>query len=173
MRSPNLVAVAGGLSGLALGYELPQDIVDHAGQLATVLPRDFSTLPLSASSSTSSVAQTTSSSTTTSNVPSTMSTQTGPEPTGMDMTLTTVFTQPPSCTDHALSQVPSDPGVIWYNVIDSHVSKAYTSCYPRQFYNSVVAGNNGQEWPAFNKIVCPATWESYPINSTYVVCCPQ
>lgn len=90
----------------------------------------------------------------------------------IDPFVTTVFTAPPRCTEHAFTEVPADPGKIWYNVIDPGADDSYTSCYPEQFYRSVLDGDKGTLWSAFKQLVCPYDWDPYTINSTYVVCCP-
>jgi hypothetical protein len=91
------------------------------------------------------------------------------DPKSYDMALTTVFTPPPECTG-SFTQVGND---YWQNAINPAPQKTLTSCYPRQFYSSVVAAANSVTLPAFDPLVCPSGWSSLPYNNTYVVCCPE
>ena len=49
----------------------------------------------------------------------------------------------------------------------------YTSCYPEQFYSSVLDVIASTDIGPFKALICPSTWENYEINSTYVICCPK
>lgn len=91
------------------------------------------------------------------------------DPKSYNMALTTVFTPPPECTG-SFTQVGSN---YWQNVVIPAPQKTLTSCYPSQFYSSVVAAANNVALPAFNPLVCPSGWSSIPYNSTYVGCCPE
>lgn len=95
------------------------------------------------------------------------SVQTNPK--SYNMALTTVFTPPPECTG-SFTQVGNN---YWQDVINPAPQKTLTSCYPSQFYSSVVAVANNVALPAFNPLVCPSAWSSIPYNDTYAVCCPE
>ncbi|CZR70095.1 uncharacterized protein PAC_19996 [Phialocephala subalpina] len=88
--------------------------------------------------------------------------------------LTTTFTQLPACTSGytAIEDWGTD---IYDNLIFSSVgyNLTYTSCFPPQFYNSVLASIASTTLPAFTALICPATWENYEINSIYIICCPS
>ncbi|RQM05207.1 hypothetical protein DH86_00004169 [Scytalidium sp. 3C] len=49
----------------------------------------------------------------------------------------------------------------------------YATCFPPQFYRSVLASISSTSLGPFTALVCPHTWENYDINSTYVICCPS
>lgn len=96
-------------------------------------------------------------------------TTSGPTSTGYDMAITTVFTPPPECSG-GITEVATMTGVLWQNIIDPVPNVTLTSCYPSQFVASALATTS---LPPFSELVCPDTWESYDVNSTYVICCPK
>lgn len=59
------------------------------------------------------------------------------------------------------------------NVVVPAPHTTLTSCYPSQFYSSIVGAANGVSLPAFSQLVCSSGWDSIPLNSTYVACCPE
>jgi hypothetical protein len=99
----------------------------------------------------------------------TTATASGPASTGYDLTVTTVFTPPPECSG-GITEVATLTGVLWQDIIDPVPNVTLTSCYPSQFVASALATAS---LPPFSKLVCPETWESYDVNSTYVICCPK
>jgi LysM repeat protein len=119
-------------------------------------------------SSSATASPTTSSSTSSTTSPFTWtSVQTNPK--SYNMALTTVFTPPPECTG-SFTQV----GLIYsQDVVVPAPHKTLTSCYPSQFYSSIVGAANGVSLPSFSQLVCPSGWDSLPYNSTYVACCPE
>ncbi|KAH7400428.1 hypothetical protein BKA64DRAFT_745034 [Cadophora sp. MPI-SDFR-AT-0126] len=86
--------------------------------------------------------------------------------------LTTTFTQPAACTDYAagFSVIEEWSDGMWYNAIYSKLPLSlYSSCFPPQFYSSVLATTSGLP---FTALICPYNWEPYDFNTTYMVCCP-
>jgi hypothetical protein len=86
-----------------------------------------------------------------------------------DTALTTVFTPPPECTG-SLTQIGT---LYWQNAIIPAPYTTLTSCYPSQFYSSIVGAANGVSLPPLSPLVCPAGWGSIDYNSTYFACCPE
>jgi hypothetical protein len=86
-----------------------------------------------------------------------------------DTALTTVFTPPPECTG-SLTQIGTN---YWQNAILPAPYTTLTSCYPSQFYSSIVGAANGVSLPPLNPLVCPMGWGPIPYNSTYFSCCPE
>ncbi|KAG4431961.1 hypothetical protein IFR05_012557 [Cadophora sp. M221] len=86
--------------------------------------------------------------------------------------LTTTFTQPSTCTDYSggYSVIDEWGDGMWYNAIYSKLTmSSYSSCYPPQFYSSILATSSGLP---FTSLICPYSWEPYNLNASYVVCCP-
>jgi hypothetical protein len=91
------------------------------------------------------------------------------DPKAYDMALTTTFTPPPECTG-SLTQIGTN---YWQNAILPAPHATLTSCYPSQFYSSVVGAANSVSLPPFSALVCPVRWGSIDYNSTYFACCPE
>ena len=124
----------------------------------------------STSSTISSTSTTSKKSTSSSTLTSTSSTKTGPV--AYNMVITTTFTQPPECTADSMSQMVWD-SQLWKNFIDPVPATTYTSCFPSQFYSSVIASAASTSLPAFSALICPYNWETYNLNATYIICCPK
>jgi hypothetical protein len=91
------------------------------------------------------------------------------EQTGYVLALTTVFTQPAACTA-GFTEIASWESEIWENAIATEVDPMYKSCFPSQFYSSILATTS---LSYFSALVCPHTWETYALNDTYIICCPR
>ncbi|WPH00145.1 Hypothetical protein R9X50_00296800 [Acrodontium crateriforme] len=89
--------------------------------------------------------------------------------TGDLLLLTTVFTQPTDCAT-GVTEIAAWSTELWQNIVNPLPSLTLTSCYPSQFYHSAVATT---VLPPFKELVCPLNWESYHVNSTYLICCPN
>ncbi|AEO69545.1 uncharacterized protein THITE_2131146 [Thermothielavioides terrestris NRRL 8126] len=83
--------------------------------------------------------------------------------------LTTIFTQPTDCAT-GITEIAAWSTELWQNIVNPVPSLTFSSCYPSQFYYSAVATS---VLPPFKKLVCPLNWESYQVNSTYLICCPS
>jgi hypothetical protein len=104
-----------------------------------------------------------------SNVPVTTWTSVQTNPGSYDMAMTTVFTPAPECTG-SFTQIGTN---YWQNAIIPAPHITLPSCYPSQFYSSVVGAANSVSLPPFSPLVCPSGWSDVPYNSTYFVCCPE
>jgi hypothetical protein len=91
------------------------------------------------------------------------------DPKSYTMALTTTFTPPPECTG-SFTQIGTE---YWQNAILPAPHTTLTSCYPSEFFSSVVGAANSVSLPPFDPLVCPAGWSSIPWNSTYFACCPE
>jgi hypothetical protein len=91
------------------------------------------------------------------------------DPKSYDMAVTTVFTPPPECTG-SLTQIGTN---YWQDPVLPAPHTTLTSCYPSQFYSSIVGAANGVSLPPFNPLVCPVGWGSISYNETYIACCPE
>jgi hypothetical protein len=157
------------LSGLAIPQ--PSD----ACSLASVTP-EASTVSSGTKSSTQTPAKTSSTtkkatapSVTPSTSPAAAWTSVQTDPKSYIMALTTVFTPPPECTG-SFTQIGTN---YWQNAIIPAPQTTLTSCYPSEFFSSVVGAANSVSLPPFNPLVCPAGWSSIAWNSTYFACCPE
>lgn len=103
-------------------------------------------------------------------VPSTSATHIGPIT--YDLEITSTFTAPPECTEKSFTQTIEYQD-IWQNMINPVPSSTYMSCYPSQFYSSVLAVASGIPLPPFSALICPESWETYDFNATYIICCPK
>jgi len=90
-----------------------------------------------------------------------------------NMALTTTYTQPPQCTDEAITQMAWHGPNLWENAIHPVAESVITTCYPSQFYSSVMGAINSVALPAFSALVCPDKWVTWNYNTTYIVCCPK
>lgn len=88
----------------------------------------------------------------------------------LNFAITTTFTQPPECTG-GITQRGFPESLLWENAINPAPHVTLTSCFPSQFYLSIMA--TASSLPPFNPLICPDKWENYNINDTYVVCCPR
>ncbi|RDW67019.1 hypothetical protein BP5796_09768 [Coleophoma crateriformis] len=88
------------------------------------------------------------------------------------MVITTVFTQPSDCTSSDLITQVAPDSELWQNIIHPVPTATFTSCYPSQFYSSLIASASGTLLPPFRALVCPNDWETYNLNTTYIICCP-
>lgn len=101
---------------------------------------------------------------------------TGPPPAtydykGYNLDLQTIFTQPADCTTGGLTRVPGlEENVFLYNVINVVPETTMTRCFPSQFWSSAQATIS---LPPFEQLICPLDWESYPLESSYIICCPR
>lgn len=86
------------------------------------------------------------------------------------MAVTTVFTPPPECSG-GITEVATMTGVLWQDIIDPVPNVTLSSCYASQFVASALA--TATSLPPFSELVCPDMWESYNVNSTYVICSPK
>jgi hypothetical protein len=109
------------------------------------------------------------SSTSPSNVPVTTWTSVQTNPESYDLALTTVFTPAPECTG-SFTQIGT---LYWQNAIVPAPHITLPSCYPSQYYSSVVGAANSVSLPPLSPLVCPSGWSDIPYNSTYLVCCPE
>ena len=91
------------------------------------------------------------------------------DPKSYTMALTTTFTPPPECTG-SFTQIGTE---YWQNAILPAPHTTLTSCYPSEFFSSVVGAANSVSLPPFDPLVCPVGWSSIPWNSTYFACCPE
>lgn len=128
--------------------------------------RDLSPIPAKISTTTS---ETTSPSVTPSTTPAVAWTSVQTDPNLYDTALTTVFTPPSECTG-SLTQIGTN---YWQNAILPAPHTTLTSCYPSQFYSSIVGAANGVSLLPLSPLVCPAGWGSIDYNSTYFACCPE
>lgn len=90
-----------------------------------------------------------------------------------NMALTTVYTQSPQCTSNAITQMSYGGPYLWENSIQPVQTSTITTCFPSQFYSSVMGMFSSVALPAFSALVCPYEWETFSYNSTYIVCCPK
>jgi len=103
------------------------------------------------------------------NTPAVAWTSVQTDPKAYDMALTTMFTPPPECTG-SLTQIGTN---YWQNAILPAPHATLTSCYPSQFFSSLVGAANSVSLPPFSPLVCPTGWGSIDYNSTYFACCPE
>ncbi|RDW56892.1 CFEM protein [Coleophoma crateriformis] len=165
------------LGGLPLASSQDSNVVPvvEARQLQTIgvstSGKSSTTSAKSSSSSTSSSATSTStsSSKSSSQITTTSKSTSTPTSTGYDMVITTIFTQPTDCVG-GLTEVALATDQVWLNIINPVPTETLTSCYPSQFYSSAIATAS---LPAFSQLVCPYNWETYNINATYIICCPN
>ncbi|OIW27856.1 hypothetical protein CONLIGDRAFT_705794 [Coniochaeta ligniaria NRRL 30616] len=85
------------------------------------------------------------------------------------LVLTTIFTQPTDCAT-GITEIAAWSTELWQNIVNPVPSLTLSSCYPSQFYYSAVATS---VLPPFKDLVCPLNWETYQVNSTYLICCPS
>ena len=166
-----------GKAGTDRDIEVRNDVERHdVADILAVEARQLSSIGVCTDSSTcSSTAikstETTSHSTSTT---STHKTSTSKIPTktqtGYDMTVQTIFTPPPRCTTDGVTQLASDAGLLWKNAIHPIPNATLTGCYPSQFWSSAIATTT---LPSFKQIICPLDWETFDVNSTYIICCPK
>jgi hypothetical protein len=104
-----------------------------------------------------------------SNVPVTTWTSVQTNPESYEMAMTTFFTPAPECTG-SFTQIGTN---YWQNAIVPAPHITLPSCYPSQFYSSVVGAANSVSLPPFSPLVCPSGWSDIPYNSTYFLCCPE
>jgi hypothetical protein len=90
-----------------------------------------------------------------------------------NMALTTTYTQSPQCTSKAITEMAYGGPYLWENSMHPAPTLTITTCYPSQFYSSVMADFSTVPLPAFSALVCPYKWETYNYNATYIVCCPR
>ena len=83
------------------------------------------------------------------------------------LTVQTVFTPPAAC---ATTNLLTKTALLWQNIIVPAAEITATSCYPSQFWSSALSSTASGP---FQQLVCPFDWNIYPINSTYIVCCPE
>ncbi|KAK8044971.1 hypothetical protein PG993_004995 [Apiospora rasikravindrae] len=76
-----------------------------------------------------------------------------------NMALTTTFTQPPQCSGEVITQMAWRGSRLWENAINPLATSTVTTCYPSQFYSSVMGTVNSIALPAFEKLVCPPQLE--------------
>ncbi|KAF3003245.1 hypothetical protein E8E14_000478 [Neopestalotiopsis sp. 37M] len=88
------------------------------------------------------------------------------------MALTTTYTQSPQCTG-SITQMAYHGTNLWENAINPVPTSTITTCYPSQFYSSVMAELNSISLPAFSTLVCPTGWKANLWNETYGACCPS
>ncbi|RDW62006.1 hypothetical protein BP6252_11439 [Coleophoma cylindrospora] len=143
--------------------------ISTRSSLSPVLPTSSSValIPTSKShltSTSSPVPPITSSSTSTSSINS--------MPGSDSLVITTVFTQPSDCTASDLITQIAPDSELWQNIIQPVPTATFTSCYPSQFYSSLIASASGTLLPPFRALVCPNDWETYNLNTTYIICCP-
>jgi hypothetical protein len=125
--------------------------------------------PLSTVKVSSTTTTTPASSISPSNVPVTTWTPVQTDPESYDMALTTVFTPAPECVG-SFTQIGT---LYWQNAIVPAPHITLPSCYPSQYYSSVVGAANSVSLPPLSPLVCPSGWSDIPYNSTYFVCCPE
>ncbi|KAK6223390.1 hypothetical protein LQW54_000508 [Pestalotiopsis sp. IQ-011] len=89
-----------------------------------------------------------------------------------NMALTTTYTQSPQCTG-SITQMAYHGTNLWENAINPVPTSTITTCYPSQFYSSVIAELNSVTLPAFSTLVCPTGWTANMWNETYGACCPS
>ncbi|RDW56741.1 CFEM protein [Coleophoma cylindrospora] len=162
------------LGGLPLASSQDSNVVPvvEARQLQTIgVSTSGATSTSSTTTSTSSSTASTSSSSSSSQItPTSNPTLTStPTLTGYDMVITTIFTQSTQCS-YGLTEGPLATDQVWQNLINPVPTETLTSCYPSQFYSSALATVS---LPAFSQLVCPYDWETYNINTTYIICCPN
>ncbi|KAI1295255.1 hypothetical protein F5Y03DRAFT_410472 [Xylaria venustula] len=90
-----------------------------------------------------------------------------------NMALTTTFTQSPQCTGALITQMAWRGTNLWDNAINPVPTSTITTCYPSQFYSSVIGELNSVALPAFSHLVCPSGWIANMYNTTYGACCPS
>ena len=90
-----------------------------------------------------------------------------------NMALTTTFTQSPQCTAGAITEMAAWGPYLWDNSVNPLPTSTVTTCYPPQFYSSVIGTLNNVNLPAFSALVCPYDWETIPYNASYIACCPK
>lgn len=90
-----------------------------------------------------------------------------------NMALTTVYTQSPQCTSQAITQMSYGGPYLWENSIQPVETSTITTCFPSQFYSSVMGMFSSVALPPFSALVCPYNWVTFHYNSTYIVCCPK
>ena len=100
-----------------------------------------------------------------------ISLQTNPEL--YNLALTTTYTQSPQCTGEAITQMAWHGPNLWENAIHPVAASVITTCYPSQFYSSVMGAINSVALPAFSALVCPDNWVAWNYNITYIACCPR
>ena len=181
MRFPSgLVLLPCGLLPLAFAHDAGDNVPDIERRSLTpiglsTLGAPFTPEAPTTSSFTSSLASTSSSTLrpTTAASPTTAPTTTRPPSTytgtQLELVVTEVFTQPPDCVGGA-TQYASTTDEFWQNIIVPYPGVTVSSCYPSKFFSSAQATAS---LPPFLQLVCPHQWESYPINSTYIICCPK
>ena len=91
-------------------------------------------------------------------------------PIANNLAVTTTFTPPAACTSGTLTEMALNPSEIWANYINPVPGSTFSSCYPSQFYSSVIATTS---LPPFSALICPYNWGTYNINDTYIICCPE
>ncbi|KUJ15982.1 uncharacterized protein LY89DRAFT_750091 [Mollisia scopiformis] len=90
-----------------------------------------------------------------------------------NMALTTTYTQSPQCTTGAITEMAAWGPYLWDNSVNPLPTSTMTTCYPPQFYSSVIGILNNVTLPAFSALVCPYEWDTIPYNASYIACCPN
>ncbi|KAI9645913.1 hypothetical protein NHQ30_005350 [Ciborinia camelliae] len=86
--------------------------------------------------------------------------------TGYNMAITTIFTQPPNCATGGITEMALTASELWENAINPVPNSTLTSCFPSQFFSSVLATESGIPLPPFSQLICPLNWETYDVNAT-------
>ena len=94
-------------------------------------------------------------------------------PASYNLAITTTYTQSPQCTEGAITMMDAYGPYLWANSVNPLSSSTVTTCYPSQFYSSIIGNLNKVKLPAFSALICPNDWETYPYNATYIGCCPK
>ncbi|KAE9377717.1 hypothetical protein N431DRAFT_554065 [Stipitochalara longipes BDJ] len=79
----------------------------------------------------------------------------------------------PQCTAGAITQMDYVGPYLWDNSVNPLPTSTVTTCYPPQFYSSVIGMLNNVNLPAFSALVCPYDWNTIPYNASYIACCPN
>jgi len=94
-------------------------------------------------------------------------------PASYDLAITTTYTQSPQCTENAITMMDAYGPYLWANSVNPLPTSTVTTCYPPQFYSSIIGMLNKVKLPVFSALICPNDWDTAFYNATYIGCCPK